>query len=161
PATTSFSTTSVGGISTMQIPLKNPSEAGINVGEVKIEGVDSGDFRIEGGNCVGFIGPGMGCELTVRFSPAATGMREALLRVSSDAIPSEYITELSGEGAAPEVAFEPAGHDFGLVEVHSGGPRTNFTLRNTGAASVALSNLEISGPGAGEFWISGSGCWGT
>ena len=45
--------------------------------------------------------------------------------------------------------------------MHSNSPRTNFTLRNTGAAAVQLSNLEITGPGANEFWIPGSGCWGT
>jgi len=161
PGTTGFAATSVGGTSTVQIPLKNPREAGINVSEVKIEGADSGDFGIEGSGCAGFISPGMGCDLTVRFSPAATGPREALLRVSSDATPSDYVTELTGEGTAAEVTFEPTSYDFGLAEVRSGSPRTNFTLRNTGTAPVQLSNLEISGPGANEFWIPGSGCWGT
>jgi hypothetical protein len=161
PGTAGFSTTSVGGTSTVQIPLKNQSETGVNVNEVKFEGADSGDFGIEGNNCATFIGPGMGCELTVRFTPSAPGPREALLRVSTDGTPGEYTTELSGEGAAAEVAFEPASYDFGLVEVHSGGPRANLTVRNTGAAAIQLSNLEVTGPGANEFWISGSGCWGT
>jgi hypothetical protein len=161
PGTAGFAATSVGGTDTVQIPLKNTSEAGINVSEVKIEGVDSGDFGIEGSACTGFISPGMGCDLTVRFSPAASGPRTALLRVSSDATPSEYVTELNGEGVAPEIAFEPTSYDFGLAEVRSGSPRTNFTLRNTGTAPVQLSNLEITGAGANEFWIPGSGCWGT
>jgi hypothetical protein len=161
PATAAFPTTSVGGTSTVQIPLKNQSEAGVNVSEVKIEGADSGDFGIEGSSCAGFIGPNMDCTLTVRFTPGASGPRETFLRVSTDGTPTEYLTELSGEGAAPEVAFEPAGHDFGLVEVHSGGPRTNLTVRNLGAAAVQLSNLEIIGPDANEFWIPGSNCWGT
>ena len=76
--------------------------------------------------------------------------------------PAEYFTELSGEGAAPELTFEPGGHDFGLVEAHSNSPRTNFTLRNSGTASaqLALGNLEISGPDANEFFIPNSNCWG-
>jgi hypothetical protein len=159
--TTSFPTTSVGGASTEKIALKNDSEAGVNVSEVKIEGVDPGDFGVEGNSCVGFIGPSMGCELAVRFSPGASGPREALLRVVTDGTPSETVTELTGEGVAAELAFEPGGYDFGLVEVHSGGQRANFTVRNTGAAQVQLSNLEITGPGANEFWIPGSNCWGT
>ncbi len=161
PASAAFPTTSIGGASTEKIALKNESEAGVNVNQVKVEGVDTGDFAIEGGNCVGFISPGMGCELTVRFSPTASGPREALLRVSTDAIPSDYVTALTGEGATPELTFEPGQYDFGLVEVRSGGPRANLTLRNSGAAAVQLSNLQITGPGAGEFWIPGSGCWGT
>jgi hypothetical protein len=161
PGTASFATTTVGGSTTQQIPLKNESEGGVDVNEVTIEGTDAGDFGIEGTNCVGFIGPSMGCELTVRFTPGAAGPREASLRVVTDGTPAEFLTELSGEGAAPELVFEPAGHDFGLVETHSGSPRTNLTLRNAGATSVQTFNLEISGPDANEFSISGSDCWGA
>jgi hypothetical protein len=161
PGTSGFAATSVGGSSTVQIPVKNQSEAGVNVNEVKIEGADAGDFAIEGNNCAGFISPGMGCDLTLRFTPSATGPRDATLRVATDATPGDYSTQLSGEGVAAEVAFEPGAYDFGLVEVHNGSPRTQFTLRNTGTAAVQLSNLEITGPGANEFSISGSGCWGT
>ena len=161
PGSTSFATTSVGGTSTEKIALKNESEAGVNVSEVKFEGADASDFGIEGSNCVGFIGPNMACELTVRFSPTVGGPREALLRVTTDATPSEYVTELGGEGVAPELIFEPASYDFGLVEMHSNSPRTNLTLRNAGAASVQLSNLEITGPDTNEFWIPGSNCGGA
>lgn len=161
PGSTAFPTTTVGGASTEKVALKNSSEAGVDVSEVKIEGADPGDFGIEGSNCVGFIGPSMGCELNVRFSPGASGIREALLRVVTDGIPADLTTELSGEGAAPELTFEPGGHDFGLSEVHSGGSRANLTLRNSGATPVPLSNLEISGPDANEFWIPNSNCWGS
>jgi hypothetical protein len=160
-ASASFATTSIGAASTQQISLKNESEGGVNVNEVGFEGVDPGDFGIEGTNCLGFIGPSMGCTLTVRFTPGAGGLREALLWVATDGTPAEYFTELSGEGAEPELTFEPGGHDFGLVEVHSNSPRTSVTLRNSGTASVQLSNLEISGPDANEFWIPGSNCSGT
>jgi hypothetical protein len=161
PGTASFPTATVGNSSTETILLKNSSEAGVSVNEVRIEGADAGDFGVEGSNCVGFIGPGMSCTFTVRFSPGASGARAALLTVVTDGTPAEYMTELSGEGAAPELAFEPGSYDFGLVEAHSGSPRTNFTLRNVGAASVQLSNLNISGPDTNEFWIPGNNCGGT
>lgn len=161
PGSTAFPTTTVGGMATENVLLKNTSEAGVNVNEVKFEGADSGDFSLAGSNCGGYIGTGMSCELSVRFTPGASGTREALLRVSTDATPADYVTELSGEGAAPEIAFEPGDYDFGLVEVRSGSPRAGFNVRNDGATSVQLSNLEITGPGANEFWIPGSGCWGT
>jgi hypothetical protein len=158
-ASASFATTSIGAASPQQISLKNESAAGVDIDEVGFEGVDPGDFGIEGNNCVGFIGPSMSCTLTVRFTPGAGGLREARLRVATDGTPTEYFTELSGEGAAPELTFEPAGHDFGLVEAHSNSPRTTFTLRNSGGASVQLGNLEISGPDANEFFIQNSNCW--
>jgi hypothetical protein len=159
-ASASFAPTAVGGSSTVQISLKNESAGGVAVNEVGFEGVDPGDFGIEGNNCVGFIGPAMACTLTVRFTPGAGGPREARLRVATDGTQTEYLTELSGEGAAPEVTFEPGSHDFGLVEAHSNSPRTNFTLRNSGTASVQLGNLEFTGPDANEFFIQNSNCWG-
>jgi hypothetical protein len=159
-ASASFATTGIGATSTQQISLKNESEAGVDVNEVSFEGVDAGDFGIEGNDCVGFIGPSMSCTLTVRFTPGAGGLREARMRTVTDGTPAEYLTELSGEGAAPELTFEPGSHDFGLVEAHSNSPRTNFTLRNNGSTSVQLGNLEISGPDANEFFIPNSNCWG-
>ena len=161
PGTAGFPATSVGETSTVQIPLKNQSETGVNVSEVNFEGVDPGDFEIEGSGCVGFIGPSMSCELTVRFSPGASGGREARLRILTDGTPGENPVELSGEGVVPELIFEPGAYDFGLVEMHSGGPRTNFTLRNTGAASVQLSNLGVTGPDANEFYTPNSNCPGS
>lgn len=163
PGTAGFATTTVGGgIAYEHVLLKNSSEAGVQVEEVKIEGADAGDYAIEGNNCVGLLGNGMSCELSIRFTPGAPGTREAALHVFTDGTPSEYVTTLSGEGVPPEVIFEPGSYDFGLIEAHSGSPRTYFSLRNAGAASVQLSNLEITGgPTASEYWISGSGCWGT
>jgi hypothetical protein len=161
PGSAGFPTTSVGGVGYEQVLLKNSSEAGVNVNEVGIEGADPGDFGIEGTNCAGFIGPSMSCTITLRFSPAASGLREARLRIATDGAPAEYLVELNGQAAAPELAFEPSGHDFGLVEAHSGSPRTNFTLRNVGSATVSLSNLGVSGPGSNEFFIANSNCFGA
>ena len=108
-ASASFATTSIGASSIRQISLKNESAAGVDVDQVDFEGVDAGDFGIEGNNCLGFIGPAMDCTLTVRFTPTAGGLREARLRVVTDGTPAEYLTELSGEGASPELTFEPEG----------------------------------------------------
>jgi Abnormal spindle-like microcephaly-assoc'd, ASPM-SPD-2-Hydin len=160
PSSVSFPLVSVGSAVSQQIPLKNESEAGVNISNVKIEGTDQGDFNIEGNNCNGFVGPNMSCELTVRFAPSAAGTRETQLQVVSDGTPGEFVVALSGEGAAPELSFEPSSYDFGLAEVHAGGSQTTFTLRNTGAATVQLSNLEITGPDANEFFISSSDCSG-
>lgn len=154
PGSTAFPTTTVGAASSAKIALKNSSEAGVNVTEVKIEGVDPGDFGIEGSNCVGFIGPSMGCELSVRFTPGASGLREALLRIVTDGTPAEPTTELSGEGAAPEVTFEPGGHDFGLSEVHAVGTRVELVR------SERPNSTRGRGYGKEITWLSsGSSAW--
>jgi hypothetical protein len=161
PASASFPATTVNAASSQHILLKNSSEAGVSLNELKIEGADPSDFGIESNNCFGFIGPSMNCEVTVRFLPGASGPREAQLHFVTDATPSDYVVDLSGEGVAPELTFEPGGYDFGLVERHSNSPRTNFTLRNTGAASVSLSNPEITGPDVNEFYLPNNNCGGS
>ncbi len=158
PPTASLPTATTGAKTTEQIALKNEGEVGLTISDIKIEGIDAGDFGLEGPGCLVQIEPTQGCTLTVSFTPSATGLREARLKVVSDAAPGEQFVELSGVGAAPELSFEPASLNFGLAEVHAGGDRLSLTLRNTGAASVQLGTPQLTGANAEEFWISGNSC---
>ncbi|HEY1855207.1 MAG TPA: choice-of-anchor D domain-containing protein [Solirubrobacterales bacterium] len=161
PAAAAFPTTTVGEKATEQIALRNESETGLTISDAKIEGLDAGDYALEGPGCDLQLEPGQSCSLTVAFEPSGIGPREAVLAISSDAVAPVLYTELSGQGAVPELTFEPSSYDFGLVETHSGGPQTSLTLRNTGAAAVQLANPEITGPDANEFWVAGNSCSGT
>jgi hypothetical protein len=161
PAATSFPVTTLGSSVTSQVTLSNQSEAGLELKDVKVEGANAGDFVLEGPSCNGFLGAGNSCQLTVRFSPGAEGAREAQLKVVSDGVPVETFGTLSGEGAVPQLSFEPASYDFGLSEVHGGGSQTSLTLRNTGLAAVQVGNIEITGPDTNEFYTPYNGCSGA
>jgi hypothetical protein len=161
PSTSDFGTATKGESVERSVSVENNGGATVAITKFELTGANSADFTITNNTCPGTLGPAMNCELKLRFTPSTVGAEAAELKAITDGIPAEPVAQLSGEGVAAELTFEPAGYDFGLVEVHSESPRTNFTLRNTGPSSVQLSNLEISGPQASEFWIPGSGCWGT
>lgn len=159
PASESFAATTVGSTITQQIPLKNQGDTDLTISDIKIEGADANDFKLES-NCQGPMMKGAGCMLSVGFLPSATGQRTAQLKVVSDGFPGEQFVALSGEGLAPSLSFEPSSIDFGLVEVHSGNQQM-LTLRNTGPSTVQIGNVGITGPDTNEFFVPNNSCSGT
>jgi hypothetical protein len=69
--------------------------------------------------------------------------------------------EGSEEPPAPQLVFEPAGHDFGLRPLSWGPDQTTFQLRNDGSEEFQIGSPEIVGPGSGAFWTGNSNCYGT
>ena len=76
---------------------------------VAVVGRHPGDFGVDGGACVGRGGP---CDMTVRFTPAAAGAREATLRVT-DTRGRVHETQLEafvhGGTTRADVEVRPAG----------------------------------------------------
>lgn len=69
--------------------------------------------------------------------------------------------EGSEEPPAPQLVFEPAGHDFGLRPLNWGPDQTTFTLRNDGSEEFQVGSPEIVGPGSSAYWTGNSNCYGT
>ncbi len=161
PAGLNFGPVTLGSDSEKSVIVSNQSEAVVTINKFELGGPNSGEFMIANNNCGGALGPSMSCEVSLRFSPGQSAEEQAELRVISDGTPSEATTELSGEGVAAELTFEPSSHDFGLVEANSEGSETNFELRNAGAAQIQLNSLGIFGSGANEFFIGESNCYGA
>ncbi len=160
PGPQSFPPTSVGGASTVAVPLTNNSEANVTVNNLKVEGGDSGDFAVESSSC-NTVEPNKSCTVMLRFNPTAAGTRNSFLEIETDGIPGPFLIPLSGEGAAVALAFEPASIDFGLHEVHSGDSEQVLILRNAGAATVPVNSFETVGPDRNEFWVSTPDCGGA
>lgn len=103
------------------------------------------------------IGPGDGRSFPVTYSPAAIGVEEGCLTVTtndSTLVPNPSSVSLRGtaiaaESALPKAYLPGAAVDFGNVEVGSSGG-TNFLLHNLGEGRLDLA-WSISGPDADEF----------
>jgi len=61
-------------------------------------------------------------------------------------------------GEPPQLAFEPAGYDFGLQGVEWGSQQATLQLRNNGTEPASTENYELTGPGTEAFWIGYSDC---
>ena len=161
PASAGFGAVTRGASSEETVAVANNGNASVSISKFALAGANSADFALAADDCPGSLEPAMTCEVTLRFTPGGVGAEQAELKAITDGSPSEPATELTAEGVAAELAFEPGGEDFGLAEVNSGGPEATLELKNAGAAEVHLEQLGIFGPDPGEFFIGNSNCYGA
>ncbi|MFQ5858408.1 MAG: SBBP repeat-containing protein, partial [Anaerolineae bacterium] len=93
--------------------------------------------------------------------PATAGAYDTAFNGNYDAFVARLNGDLSGS-AAPQDALvvAPTSHDFGSVDVGSVSPAQSFAVTNTGAISLSLETLVISGTNASEFNIQDDNCSG-
>jgi hypothetical protein len=87
----------------------------LTINSVAISGPSAGDFSVVGAPSTPFtIGAGNHVDLTVRFNPQVSGIRNATLTVNSDdpANPVQVVS-LTGEGLLPAITAAPVALTFG------------------------------------------------
>jgi FG-GAP-like repeat/Abnormal spindle-like microcephaly-assoc'd, ASPM-SPD-2-Hydin len=107
------------------VVLSNPSgEIALKVGSIKIVGANADDFIKTTDACEQTtVAPNTSCAVNVRFTPAATGARSALLRFTDNAPGSPHDVSLSGTGAAaPTTGPGPPGQDGSTGPAGPAGP---------------------------------------
>ena len=156
-ATVAFGPVLLGSQAEKTFTVKNTGEALLTELVPAINGANEGDFTVTAAPAWS-LPAGSGTAFTVRFTPRATGMREAVLHLpSNDPDEDPYDITLTGSGITPEIRMElPDGTeiadgaaapvDYGIVISGIGAART-FTIRNTGTAS--LNALAVSKAAAG------------
>jgi hypothetical protein len=99
-------------------------EIALKVSSVKVVGTDRDDFIKTTDTCEqATVAPNQSCVVRVRFAPAATGPRSAVLRFTDNAPGSPQDVSLSGTGdAAPTTGPGPPGKDGGVGPAGSAGP---------------------------------------
>jgi hypothetical protein len=82
------------------VTVANRGSARLELGEMRLEGRDAGDFRIVPGSCAGapYLVPGSECTVGVRFNPSDAGDREARLVVPHNAAGGRETVAVSGTG---------------------------------------------------------------
>src|SRR2546425_7269404 len=97
------------------------------------------------------LAAGQNTTFTAQFAPSATGSASGTASITSNAPGSPLTIALSGTGTQPQLSPTPTSISFGSL-----GPATNpsqtITLKNTGPASLTLSQATVSGTG---FTITG------
>jgi PGF-CTERM protein len=141
----------VGKTTTASWTFKNPTNATVSY-SAQITGENAPAFGIVSGGA-GTV-PGGGCAtITLSFTPSEEGDFDATLEVTASG--GSESTALDGKGLEPEhpeASFGPESHDFGKVNVDESA-KTEFVLRNSGEAPLAVGSVSISGSDA--FSVSG------
>jgi hypothetical protein len=162
--------------SSQSVTLSNTGQAPLNLSDIAIApaptSADPGDFAIASGatECTASTilaaananGTGGGtCSIYVTFTPAAAGLRTAVLQITdnSNGTVPQTVT-LSGTGEAPTGTLSAPSLTFGAPVGTTSGAQS-VTLTNTGQAPLNLSSVGIAPTPAsadpGDFAISSGG----
>ncbi len=163
PVPVNFGDAVAGMTVTQTVQIDNLGTATVTVNGFKIAGADAADFSVQSSTCTtgsGQILPGQSCSVTLGFTPAATGQRQAVLKVVDNAAGSPQSLPLAGFGMAPSLTLEPdpGALQFGAVTVGNTSGPLPLELFNTGNAPVAISNFAIAGLNALDFEVVYNGC---
>jgi hypothetical protein len=102
PERISFGKVKVGAASaaTRIVVLRNANQVALEIKAIALQPIRAGEseFKIPAGQCLGELGPGGQCPLTVSFLPATKGARSAKILITDDAKGSPQSVKLTGSG---------------------------------------------------------------
>jgi hypothetical protein len=131
-------------------------------------------FSLVGSTCGLVIDPGVTCELTIRFTPAAADDVFGTLIVRDESYPARVLTEISrltGRGIVlpppppPRPIYsliaEPPVVNFAPQTVATASASQTVTIRNNGNITNTLSGIGLSGAHPGDYAITATTCGGA
>ncbi|SFS16244.1 PapD-like protein [Granulicella pectinivorans] len=144
PSTLNFGPIAIGASSNLSLILKNEGTAPVTNLSLSI----SGDYAVTVPCSTPSLAPGQSCNLTIMFTPSATGSRPSSLIVSSSDPGSPASISLSGIGTqSGSFLLTVNGGGAASVSVHQGAPATyTLAVTPTGgfAGNVVLNCTPIS-----------------
>ena len=155
PSSLTFASQAEGTTSAAQmINLTNTGQANITSLVIGLGGADPGDYA-QTNNCPTTLAAGFSCNISVAFSPVATGSRTATVTASDSASGSPQTVPLTGTGKAgslPVVTLSPTSLAFPNVPLNTLSQQT-VTVTNTGTASLtfASGSITITGTVSSDF----------
>jgi hypothetical protein len=128
-----------------------------------MEGTNAADFTVTSDGCTGAtLDPAGSCSILVRFTPGATGVRSATLRLSHSA-GADVLVPLGGSGATgtPKVALSRSTINFGSTWVGNVTPFTTVGVTNSGDGGLSIGSVGLTGEDPGDFVMGANGCSGA
>jgi hypothetical protein len=148
--------------STHVVTLSNPGTATLHITSITLTGANPSNFGLTNG-CGVTLDPNQSCNLSVNFTPNATGPFSATITVVDDAKDSPQSVSLSGNGVAQQTAqavLTPQGLSFGNQRVGTNSSAHVVVLSNPGNATLNITGIGLAGPNASSFSLM-SGCGST
>lgn len=141
PANLSFGQQAIGTTSSPQIAtLTNTGIVELTISNIGITGADATDFA-ETNTCGPALAPNQNCQISVTFTPTASGNRSAAVRITDNASGSPQSVSLMGTTG---VSLSPAKLSFSNQYVGTSGPLQTVTLTNTATSTLTIANVMAS-----------------
>ena len=145
PASVSFGNVVVGSDTTQTIRLQNIGTSQVTISSIT-PSVSS--IAISGVTLPANLAPGTSATLTAAYKPTAAGSVAGKITVTSNAVGSPTIVDLSATAAAASVQLTPSASSlsFGSVTLGSSGA-SQLTVKSTGNTNASISKVAITGTG--------------
>lgn len=139
----SFGNLAVGSSTSSQVALTNSGTAALMISSIAVTGVNNADFT-ESDNCDSNVAAGTKCTITIIFAPTATGIRNASILITSNAVGGAQTISLSGTGLGPVASISPSSITFPNQYVGTSGLPQTVTLTNTGSSALNIAGITAS-----------------
>jgi phospholipase C len=131
-----YSLTNLGTNSQQQVQITNSGSSTLTISEIQV----LGDFS-ETDNCGNGLNPGSSCQITVTFTPTATGFRRGNLVIWDSDPGSPHMGRLTGTATA--VNRDPHQIFLSAPVGQTSNPK-NITLTNTSSAPLYIPSIQVS-----------------
>lgn len=129
---------------------------GLAVSAVRLAGATPAAFLATSA-CPSSVVRGASCNVSVAYSPTASGTQTATLVIVDNAGNSPQLVTLSGNGtsSSPVVSLSASALTFARVPVGQASTQT-VTVNNIGSQPLNLAGFTVGGPNATSFAVSGA-----
>jgi len=142
-ASLAFGTVNTGTSSTKNETITNTGNTNVQISSIAVSGTG---YTLNGVSGPVTLTPSQTFTFGVVFNPTTAGSASGSVTVTSNATGSPASISLSGTGAQAGLTVSPASFSFGSV-VDGQTKSQTFTVTNSGAASLTISQLSISAVG--------------
>ena len=152
PLAFNFGNTLLGDTTTLSAIVSNLGQLELSISTIAISGTNASEFLISRmPNTT--LQPGESDTLLLSFAPQSIGGKSASVEINSnDPDENPVVLQMSGVGAAADIAFDNPQIDFGKVFVGNAAD-TTLSVINIGNTTLAISDIQLSGPNANFFSI--------
>jgi uncharacterized repeat protein (TIGR02543 family) len=152
----SFGTVYLGSLTTQNFTVTNRGTTPISISGPFIsivKGGDSSEF-VEVDECPKSLAGGSHCTISVTFIAGPFfNPQTATLSITDNAPGSPQTVTLTATVIDPQASFNPSSLSFGTQAVNTSVTKT-VTLKNTGATTLSIAGMTMTGPGASEFTLT-------
>ncbi len=141
--------------------IYSTGDAPAHIDSIAVTGAAAGDFSLSGQSaCLAEMASGDECEISVTFTPGATGPRQATLTVAAEGLAPKQAS-LAGTGLEPpvilikEISLNPGIHHFGQVETGTTASRA-FVVTSSGSDTATVGSIGLTGSDRAEFELADS-----
>jgi hypothetical protein len=157
------------GVSAMAqaITLSSTGDQGLAVNVISVTGANASEFG-ELDDCAAptVLAPSHSCSISILFTPAASGPRQAQLTITDNAPGSPQSVNLTGTGngappPAPAITFVPGTMNFPATNKAGSSAPSSVTVTNSGNAPLTISSVLLGGNNPGDFSAPSTNCIGA